>query len=107
MATRQTLDQLRPLISCPFVAPPPASAPAAGEPATDESGPRNTQNRRAEILELAAELFAKQGVDRTTVREIGNAVGMLSGSLYHYFESKEAIVTEIVTGYLEARLEQC
>lgn len=72
-----------------------------------EASPKGAPNRRAEILELAAELFARQGVDRTTVREIGNAVGMLSGSLYHYFQSKEAIVTEIVTGYLERRLDHC
>jgi AcrR family transcriptional regulator len=72
-----------------------------------QGGARSAPNRRAEILEIAASLFAKQGVDRTTVREIGNAAGMLSGSLYHYFESKEAMVTEIVTGYLAHRLEDC
>jgi AcrR family transcriptional regulator len=66
-----------------------------------------TLSRREEILELAADLFARQGVDKTTVREIGKAVGMLSGSLYHYFDSKELMVAEIVAGYLEGRLEGC
>lgn len=65
------------------------------------------QSRRAEILDLAAELFAEQGVDKTTVREIGKVAGMLSGSLYHYFDSKESIVGEIVTGYLAKRLADC
>jgi AcrR family transcriptional regulator len=63
--------------------------------------------RRDEILELAAGLFAEQGIDRTTVREIGNAAGMLSGSLYHHFDSKETIVGEVITGYLEERLADC
>jgi AcrR family transcriptional regulator len=78
-----------------------------GRDTTGDAGGRSAQSRRAEILDLAAALFAKQGVDRTTVREIGNAAGMLSGSLYHYFDSKEAMVTEILTGYLQTRLQDC
>jgi AcrR family transcriptional regulator len=84
---------------------PAETAPNGRVTAGEASG--GPQSRRTEILELAAALFATQGVDRTTVREIGNAAGMLSGSLYHYFQSKEAMVTEIVQGYLELRLEEC
>jgi AcrR family transcriptional regulator len=58
------------------------------------------QDRRGVILASAAELFARKGISATTVREIADEVGMLSGSLYHHFESKDAIVTEILTGYL-------
>ena len=60
------------------------------------------QDRRGVILASAAELFARKGIGATTVREIADAVGMLSGSLYHHFESKDAIVAEILTGYLRA-----
>jgi TetR/AcrR family transcriptional regulator, cholesterol catabolism regulator len=60
------------------------------------------QDRRALILTSAAELFARKGIGATTVREIADAVGVLSGSLYHHFESKDAIVEEILIGYLEA-----
>jgi AcrR family transcriptional regulator len=63
---------------------------------------KEPQDRRAVILASAAELFARKGVGATTVREIADAVGMLSGSLYHHFESKDAIVAEILTGYLRA-----
>lgn len=59
------------------------------------------RDRRAEIVRVAAELFACHGVSSTTVRRIGDAVGVLSGSLYHHFPSKDAIVHEIVVGYLE------
>ena len=58
------------------------------------------QDRRGVILASAAELFARKGVSATTVREIADAVGILSGSLYHHFESKDAIVAEILAGYL-------
>jgi TetR/AcrR family transcriptional regulator, cholesterol catabolism regulator len=47
-------------------------------------------------------MFARKGIGATTVREIADAVGVLSGSLYHHFESKDAIVEEILTGYLNA-----
>lgn len=60
------------------------------------------QDRRGVILASAAELFARKGIGATTVREIADAVGILSGSLYHHFESKDAIVAEILTGYLGA-----
>jgi TetR/AcrR family transcriptional regulator, cholesterol catabolism regulator len=57
--------------------------------------------RRAEILAKAAALFAKQGVATTTVREIADSVGILSGSLYHHFQSKEEMVEEIIAAYLD------
>src|SRR5256885_6403565 len=58
-------------------------------------------DRRQQILGKAAALFAAQGVAATTVREIADEVGILSGSLYHHFESKEAIVDEVISSYLE------
>ena len=58
-------------------------------------------DRRQAILACAAELFATRGVAATTVRQIADEVGILSGSLYHHFESKEAIVDEIISSYLE------
>lgn len=62
---------------------------------------REPQDRRERILNSAAALFARKGVAATTVREIADEVGILSGSLYHHFESKEAIVDEVVSSYLE------
>lgn len=57
-------------------------------------------DRREVILERAADLFAKQGVAGTTVREIADAVGILSGSLYHHFASKDEIVDAIVGSFM-------
>ena len=59
-------------------------------------------DRRGLILASAAEMFARKGFGSTTVREIADAVGVLSGSLYHHFDSKDAIVEEILTGFLTA-----
>ena len=60
------------------------------------------QDRRELIVATAAEMFARKGIRSTTVREIADAVGVLSGSLYHYFSSKDEIVKEILAGFLDA-----
>ena len=57
-------------------------------------------DRRTTILRSAARLFAEKGIAATTVREIADSVGVLSGSLYHHFPSKDAIVDEVVASYL-------
>ncbi|MEU3270246.1 TetR/AcrR family transcriptional regulator [Saccharomonospora sp. NPDC006951] len=59
------------------------------------------QDRRSVILQHAATLFASKGIVATTVREIADAVGILSGSLYHHFKSKDEMVDAIVTNYLD------
>jgi TetR/AcrR family transcriptional regulator, cholesterol catabolism regulator len=56
--------------------------------------------RRADVVRLAGELFAQKGFRATTVREIADAAGILSGSLYHHFDSKESICDEILSGFL-------
>jgi TetR/AcrR family transcriptional regulator, cholesterol catabolism regulator len=60
------------------------------------------QDRRELILSTAAELFARRGLHATTVRQIGDAVGLFSGSLYYYFPSKDAILDELLSRYLGA-----
>ena len=55
-----------------------------------------TGTRRDELLQIAARLFAERGFRNTTVRDIADAAGILSGSLYHHFDSKESMVDEIL-----------
>jgi TetR/AcrR family transcriptional regulator, cholesterol catabolism regulator len=58
-------------------------------------------NRRTELLAIAAQLFAEKGFRNTTVRDIADAAGILSGSLYHHFDSKESMVDEILSTFQE------
>ncbi len=58
-----------------------------------------TATRRDELLAIAAELFATRGFKNTTVRDIADAAGILSGSLYHHFDSKESMVDEILSTF--------
>jgi len=57
-------------------------------------------SRRAQLLQIAAEMFADRGYGQTTVRDIADAGGILSGSLYHHFPSKEAMITEMLQTFL-------
>lgn len=58
-------------------------------------------SRRTEILAAAARLFAEKGFAGTTVRDIADSVGILSGSLYHHFTAKEDMVVEIFNEYFD------
>jgi AcrR family transcriptional regulator len=55
--------------------------------------------RRAEILARAAQLFASSGSAGTSLKDVADACGILPGSLYHHFESKEAILLELMVRY--------
>lgn len=56
--------------------------------------PRQLRRRR-EIMDAAAEIFARKGYHAATTRDIADRLGMQPGSLYYYFESKEAALEEI------------
>lgn len=56
--------------------------------------------RRAEILATAASLIATSGL-RTSMHDIADAAGIQTGSLYHHFESKEALLVELLRRYHE------
>jgi AcrR family transcriptional regulator len=54
-------------------------------------------SRRAEICRTAAQLFRDRGFDATSVSDVARALGMTKAGLYHYFESKEALLFEIMS----------
>jgi AcrR family transcriptional regulator len=65
-----------------------------------------SSQRRNQILAIAARLFSTHGYAATTVRDIADEAGILSGSLYHHFSSKEAIFQEILRTFMDSLLEQ-
>jgi AcrR family transcriptional regulator len=48
------------------------------------------------VLEAAAAVFLERGFEAATTRDIGERAGVLSGSLYHHFETKEEMLFELV-----------
>ena len=74
-----------------------AMTPRQVDPPETAAVPVDTA-RRTEILETAASLIASSGM-RTSLKEIADACGILPGSLYHHFDSKEAILVELIERY--------
>ncbi|MFJ3623319.1 TetR family transcriptional regulator [Streptomyces iakyrus] len=74
-------------------------------PKSSNSAPKKTTvsppERREELLAIAAQVFAAQGYNATTVRKIADAAGILAGSLYYHFDSKESMLDEILSGFLD------
>jgi AcrR family transcriptional regulator len=67
--------------------------------------PDEPKDRRQQIVEIAAGLFAKRGFDGVSVREIADAAGIMGGSLYHHFASKKEIYLEVHSAALRRAAE--
>jgi AcrR family transcriptional regulator len=78
----------------------PAQTPAPAEPKRPKPVREKVSKRRDEILQVAARLFAEKGYEETTIREIGDAAGILSGSLYHHFQTKEEMLHELLKRFI-------
>ncbi|MFJ8673946.1 TetR/AcrR family transcriptional regulator [Streptomyces sp. NPDC093589] len=76
----------------------PSAKKASAKKATTHASA--SPERRRELLNTAAEVFAAQGYNATTVRRIADEAGMLAGSLYYHFDSKESMVDEILSTFL-------
>ncbi|OPX86942.1 MAG: HTH-type transcriptional repressor KstR2 [Pelotomaculum sp. PtaB.Bin104] len=53
-------------------------------------------NKRDEIIQVAAKLFRRLGYAETSMKDIADKVGILKGSLYHHFSSKEELLNEVI-----------
>jgi AcrR family transcriptional regulator len=69
------------------------SSRAKAAPKSAREAPAEDLNggRRQVILTEAARLFATRGFSATTIRDIADAAGILGGSIYYHFTSKEEI----------------
>ena len=63
-----------------------------------DDAPSSEATRRTEILQTANSVIAASGL-RTSLQQIADAAGILAGSLYHHFDSKEAILVELIRRY--------
>ena len=76
---------------------------AAGEPGLRD---RKKARRRDEIIAAAKDLFARQGIDATTMADIAAAVEISTPTVFNYFGSKDGILIAMITeGTMEAREE--
>lgn len=54
------------------------------------------KTRRSDLIAVASRLFKEQGYERTTVRDLAQAVGMQSGSLFYHFRTKEEMLVAVM-----------
>jgi AcrR family transcriptional regulator len=66
---------------------------------SEPSGPHARADTRARIQAVALELFAEQGYDKTSLREIAERLDVTKAALYYHFKSKEDIVASLVEDY--------
>ena len=70
---------------------------------TDAAPPKRTagrktqrRNRDADVLQEAIQVISERGYAATSIQEVADRVGVLKGSLYHYFSSKEELLLRIL-----------
>ncbi len=61
-----------------------------------EKIPATPSKAKRRILTAAAKLFRERGFARCTVRDLADDVGILSGSLFHHFKSKDEILFSVM-----------
>jgi len=57
--------------------------------------------RREQIVEAATRVFAEKGFSRATTREVAREAGVSEGTIYNYFEDKDALLMAILEGLNE------
>src|ERR1700744_1030376 len=81
----------------------PAAHEGGGRRASGSAGgfgtPRTDTRSRAQ--KVALELFAEQGYEKTSLREIAERLGVTKAALYYHFKSKEDIVHSFTDDYFE------
>lgn len=65
-------------------------------PRSKEQNEEIREQSRVKILMAALEIFAEKGYPSASVQQISMKAGMAKGSIYHYFESKEAILEAVI-----------
>jgi AcrR family transcriptional regulator len=89
--------------STAVAAEPAGSAGQAGSAGHAEAAGHDARHRsdtRARIQRVALELFAEQGYDKTSLREIAERLDVTKAALYYHFKSKEDIVRSLVEDYM-------
>ncbi len=60
-------------------------------------------NTRQRIQDIALELFAERGYEKTSLREIAEQLGVTKAALYYHFRTKEDLVTSLFEDLVLAR----
>ncbi|MEA1907201.1 MAG: TetR/AcrR family transcriptional regulator [Euryarchaeota archaeon] len=62
---------------------------------------KDPETRRSELIDTAEELFLENGYEETTISEIVRNAGVAQGTFYHYFKSKDEVLSAITDRWIE------
>ena len=63
---------------------------------------KDYDQKRAQILRIAAKVFATEGFDRSSMSQLAEACGISKANIYHYYSGKDALLFDILDTYLKA-----
>ena len=61
---------------------------------------KDHDNKRRHILQVSAEVFAREGIARASMNEVARACGISKANIYHYYSSKDDLIFDILDSYL-------
>lgn len=64
-----------------------------------------THSRADQILDAARAAFAEQGYDATSITDIAGRVGVVDATIYRHFDSKRALLHEVIRGFYEPLID--
>lgn len=67
---------------------------------------KKPETRRAEIIEVARELFQSKEYEKTTMQDVMDILGIAKGTIYHYFPSKEVLFEAVIEGMVATNVER-
>ncbi|MCX4324037.1 MAG: TetR/AcrR family transcriptional regulator [Lachnospiraceae bacterium] len=67
---------------------------------------KEAEERKNEILDVAARLFSAKGFDNTSTNDILQEVGIARGTLYYHFQSKEEILDAVIERMIRQMLAE-
>jgi len=71
-----------------------------------ETQPKRRASRRGEIVETFTRMVADQGYDAVAIRDLAEALGMSKGTVLHHFGSKDRLLEEIHSTYMQRRIAE-
>lgn len=67
---------------------------------------KKSEERRADIVKAARQLFRTKEYSKTTMQDIMSALGIAKGTIYHYFKSKETLLEAVIEDIVEETVKQ-
>ncbi len=67
-----------------------------------QSRAQERENRKEQLLKVAAELFLENGYDRTSMNDIAKAMGIKASAIYYYVDSKDELISLMFKSAIES-----